>query len=421
MKKSRFYKTGEIIAVGEEVLAGDTINTNAAYLSQELAKYGVFVRYSSVVGDDEGDIRNALELAICRSEVIVFSGGLGPTKDDLTKETVAKFFHSELVEDEISLNNIRDIFTKRGLPYTENNLKQGLIPKNGEALFNSNGTAPGVYIQSIESELCPQIFLLPGPPRELCSMFTEQVAPRLHQFQKYQIVSKTIRLIGIGESLVASKLDDILGYRDDRIVATYAKTGEVHVKVTIIHEELERCHQEVASIVSEIESILGDFIYSQKDEGIADTIIHRLTELKRTLITAESCTGGMLSSELIQVPGASKVFLEGLITYSNESKNKYLGIEWELINTHGAVSKEVAYAMVEGLKRLCPQADYAISITGIAGPEGGTLEKPVGLVFIGLLSPEGIDVYRNQFHGDRMKIRESSVKFALTQLYKKLI
>ena len=239
MKKSQWYKTGEIIAVGEEVLAGDTVNTNAAFISQELSKVGVFVRYSSVVGDDEKDIQLALQQAVERSEVIVFSGGLGPTKDDLTKEAVARFFHSPFVEDDKSLANIQDIFLKRNLTFTENNVKQAMIPKNGQALFNKNGTAPGIYIEDREHELCPQIFLLPGPPRELQPMFYEEVIPSLQHNQKHQIYSKTLKLIGIGESLAASKIDDLLVYEDHCIVATYAKTGEVHIKITVIDEIME--------------------------------------------------------------------------------------------------------------------------------------------------------------------------------------
>ncbi|MBN2222091.1 MAG: competence/damage-inducible protein A [Vallitaleaceae bacterium] len=420
MKKSQWYKTGEIIAVGEEVLAGDTVNTNAAFISQELSKVGVFVRYSSVVGDDEKDIQFALQQAIERSEVIVFSGGLGPTKDDLTKEAVAHFFHSPFFEDAQSLVNIQEIFMKRNLPFTENNMKQAMIPKNGQALFNKNGTAPGIYIEDKEHELCPQIFLLPGPPRELQPMFYDEVIPRLRLKQKHQIYSKTLKLIGIGESLAASQIDDLLVYEDHCIVATYAKTGEVHIKITVIDETIESCQRQVQLIESKINQILGPYIYSNEDFDLPEVIIKEMIRQNKKLVTAESCTGGMLSSELIQVSGASHVFMEGFITYSNDSKSRYLGVDPQLILEKGAVSEEVAYAMVQGLKDTCPEADYAISITGIAGPEGGSALKPVGLVYIGLLTDNGIEIFENQFHGNRMKIREASVKFALTQLYKKL-
>lgn len=420
MKKSQWYKTGEIIAVGEEVLAGDTVNTNAAFISQELSKVGVFVRYSSVVGDDEKDIQSALEQAVERSEVIVFSGGLGPTKDDLTKEAIAHFFHSPFVEDAELLANIQDIFKKRKLPFTENNYKQALIPKIGQALFNKNGTAPGIYIEDRKDELCPQIFLLPGPPRELQPMIYEAVIPLLRQKQKHQIYSKTLKLIGIGESLAASQIDDLLIYEENCIVATYAKTGEVHIKITVIDEILENCRQQVHLIESKINQILGSYIYSNENLDLSEVLVKEMIRQNKKLVTAESCTGGMLSSELIQVPGASQVFMEGFITYSNESKSRYLGVDPQLIREKGAVSEEVAYAMVQGLKHTCPEADYAISITGIAGPEGGSALKPVGLVYIGLLSDKGIEVFENHFNGNRMKIRESSVKFALTQLYKKL-
>jgi len=403
---------GEIIAVGEEVLAGDVINSNAATISRMLSEIGVSCRFHSVVGDSIEDITNQLKSAVKRSKVVVLCGGLGPTKDDLTKDAVAKFLNKELVEDSKLIEEINKWYNHRGLTPTPNNYRQGMMIEGGISLVNDNGTAPGVYIVA---EGC-HLFLLPGPPNELNPMMVDSVIPIIKPLVSSIIRSKTYKLVNIGESSAVTVLDDIMEACEDFIVAPYAKLREVHIKVTAIGEDANFLSQRIAKVDSIIYERLGEYVYSDNGDELIDVIISKLAADKMTVCTAESCTGGLIASSFVEKSGASSVYNEGFITYSNESKVRNLHVDKDLLDNYGAVSAEVAKAMAKGALELTG-VDYSISVTGIAGPTGGSDEKPVGLVYIGIGTPSNMYVYEHRFLGNRDKVRDQAAKHALIHLW----
>lgn len=403
---------GEIIAVGEEVLSGDVINSNAAYISNQLSTIGVFCRFHSVVGDIEQDIIEQLDRACKRSKCIVLCGGLGPTKDDLTKEAVAKYLNKPLYEDVQMRAEIDAWFQGRNQTPTLNNYKQALMIQGGESLKNGNGTAPGVYYnhQGIH------IFLLPGPQGELKPMLEHCVLSRMQKNIDKSIQTVTLRLVNIGESKAVTILDDLMCSTERLIVAPYAKLREVHIKITSIEDTPEENVQAISPLCEEIYRRLGEYIYTKDSQELVEVLLDKLSANKQTLSVAESCTGGLLSDYIVSIPGSSQVFKEGVISYSNASKIQRLKVDKELIDTFGAVSKEVAESMARGVSEAL-NTDYAISITGIAGPDGATPEKPVGLVYIGIKTPEKITVKKYNFMGTRQKVREESAKSALIDLW----
>ncbi len=402
---------GEIIAVGEEVLSGDVVNSNAAYISRQLSELGVFCRYHTVVGDVVDHIVSQLEESSRRSQCIVLCGGLGPTKDDLTKDAVGKFLGQSLYEDAEIRHDIDVWFQGRHLVPTENNYKQARMIQGAIPLKNGNGTAPGVYYKKENVH----IFLLPGPPGELIPMFEECVVPIMKKNIDQSIQTTTFRLADIGESQAVTILDDLMGARKHLIVAPYAKLREVHIKVTSIEESKEKNIKAMEPIRKIIRQRLGEYIYCEGNQELAEVIVNFLREKKKTLSVAESCTGGLVSDYIVTVPGASDVFQEGVITYSNQSKVQRLDVNEAELQRYGAVSEVVAKAMVKGVASKL-NSDYAISVTGIAGPEGGTEEKPVGTVYIGIKTPETTTVKLYHFVGSRQKIREQSAKSALIDL-----
>jgi len=406
---------GEIIAVGEEVLSGDVINSNAAVISRELSEVGVFCRFQSVVGDIVEDILAQLRLASERSSVVILCGGLGPTKDDLTKETLAEFLHKQLYMDQDIVKEINAWFAGRKMLPTENNYKQALVIEDSKVLINKNGTAPGTYIQQGETHY----FLLPGPPNELIPMLKEHVIPILKTISKEIILTRTFKLLNIGESHAVTILDDLLESTETFIFAPYAKLSEVHIKATAIGNEVDQVQAKIDLITIEVVKRLGHHIYTMENLDLVDVLLKRCIQLNATISTAESCTGGLLSSLFVEKSGASAVFMEGVTTYSNESKEKRLAVPHHLLETFGAVSYEVAQSMVNGLLK-ASGTTYGISITGIAGPMGGTDEKPVGLVYIGVGSYEDIQIHEHHFMGNRDRIRQNAAKWALIHLWEKI-
>jgi len=406
---------GEIIAVGEEVLSGDVINSNAAHISRELSEVGVFCRYHSVVGDIVEDIQSQLVFASERSSIVILCGGLGPTKDDLTKETLAEFLHKQLYIDQDIVENINAWFAGRKMIPTENNYKQALVIEDSDVLINKNGTAPGTYIQQGDVHY----FLLPGPPNELIPMLKESVIPMIQRISNDIIVTRTFKLLNIGESHAVTLIDDLLESSNEFILAPYAKLSEVHIKATAIGKEATVVQDKIDLITTEMVKRLGHHIYTMENMDLVDVILKRCIQLNATISTAESCTGGLLSNWIVEKSGASAVFIEGVTTYSNESKEKRLGVSHQLLETFGAVSYEVAEAMVKGLLKVSGTT-FGISITGIAGPMGGTDEKPVGLVYIGVGSYEDIQIYEHHFMGNRDRIRQNAAKWALIHLWEKI-
>lgn len=401
--------TVELISVGTELLLGNIVNTDAAYLAEKCAEAGLSCYYQSVVGDNAGRLEETLRTAMGRSDIVILSGGLGPTEDDLTKETAARVCGRALKLDEPSRERIEAYFAASGRQITDNNWKQAMIPEGALILENENGTAPGLILEEGEKRL----ILLPGPPGELQPMFEKKVAPYLTVLQPGTIYSKTVKICGVGESEVETAVKDLIDAQGNPTIATYAKTGEVHLRVTAKAEEEKEAKRLVKPVVKELKSRFGNSIYStEEDVTLEKAVVDLLLANGLTVTTIESCTGGLLAARLINVAGVSEVFKVGHITYSNKAKHKLLGVKKATLQKYGAVSAETAKEMAKGGAAVM-KADVAVSITGIAGPEGGTAEKPVGLVYIGCHVCGTTTVREFHFSGNREKIRESTVSAAL--------
>lgn len=375
----------EILCVGTELLLGDIVNTNAAFLSRELAALGFAVYHHSVVGDNPSRLRDALTLALSRSDLVVMSGGLGPTKDDLTKETVASYFGLELEMREDCLSEIRAYFARTGRVMSENNAKQAMIPRGARVLRNQYGTAPAVAI----SEQGKIVIMLPGPPVELIPIFHEEVIPYLREKCGATIFSRNVNIFGMGESAVAQKLDRLLCESENPTVAPYCKEGEVRLRVTARAESEQIAMRMCDRVVDEIlQSEVGQFVYGIDADSMERVLVDKLHEHRLTLSAAESCTGGLIAKRITDIPGCSDVFFGGCVTYTNEVKQRLLGVRTETLDAHGAVSSETAIEMARGVRERTG-SDIGISATGIAGPGGGTDETPVGTVFLGISTKDG--------------------------------
>lgn len=404
----------ELISVGTEILLGNIVNTNAAYLAEKCAEAGLSCYYQTVVGDNMQRLKESIELGMSRADILILSGGLGPTQDDLTKEAVAELLNLRLVMHDDTRERIQEIFEKRNLEITVNNWKQALIPEGATVLDNANGTAPGIYVKAEKSH----IVLLPGPPNELIPMFEEKVVPILKQLETSVIYSRTVKICGVGESKAETIIMDLMELQENPTIAPYAKTGEVHLRVTAKADSKEEAQKKVSPIVKELKARFGDDVYTTDPTvTLEKSVIELLKKYDLTLATVESCTGGLLSARLINVEGASKVFKAGMVTYSNKSKRKILGVKKPILTKFGAVSKETAVSMAKGILSQT-QADVSVAITGVAGPDGGTENKPVGLVYIACCIDGITTTNEYQFSGNRSKIRESSVAAALTLLRK---
>ncbi len=409
--------TVELICVGTELLLGNIVNTNAAFISEKCAMLGLSMFYQSVVGDNERRLEELLKTAQKRSDVIILCGGLGPTQDDLTKETAAKVMGRPLVEDTRARKEIEEFMAKRSRNVTENNWKQALVPKDSKVLYNPNGTAPGIIMEEGEQ----RIILLPGPPNELIPMFEEQVYPYLHAIQPETICSKMVKLCGIGESSAETKILDLIEGQTNPTVAPYAKTGEVHLRLTAKAASEAEAYQRIVPVEEELKARFGNLIYTDDPTVTLEMAVYELLKAHNlTVTTAESCTGGLLAGRLINVPGISTYLKEGYVTYSNEAKEKLLGVPAEILRQYGAVSSQTAEAMAEGAVKAAG-ADIGIAVTGIAGPDGGTEDKPVGLVYMSCYCRGKLYTEKNQYTGSRSKIREYSVASALTLLRRAIL
>lgn len=402
--------TVEIISVGTEILLGNIVNTNAAYLSEKCAGLGLSCYYQDVVGDNEDRLLETIKLALSRADILLLSGGLGPTQDDLTKEVAAKALGKKLYLHEESKEVIRKFFEERGLEITDNNWKQAMVPEGAIVMENPNGTAPGIIMAQDNKH----VILMPGPPNEMIPMFETSVMPYLSRLQSCVIYSQTVKICGVGESKAESMVSDLIEAQSNPTIATYAKTGEVHLRVTARAEDEKEARKLVKPIIKDLKGRFGNHVYTTDDEvTLEKAVVDLLTANKLTACTVESCTGGMLSARLINVPGVSEVFKSGYVTYSNKSKRRLLGIKKNLLLKHGAVSEQIAREMAKTAAMLA-KTDVCVSTTGIAGPDGGTPEKPVGLVYIGCNVCGKITVKECHFSGSRFKIRESTVSAALS-------
>lgn len=404
----------ELISVGTELLLGNIVNTNAQFLSERCARLGLSLYYETTVGDNEERLSNALYTALSRSDIVILTGGLGPTADDMTKEVTAKILGLPLVEDTNSKEHIQQYFAASGrtdIPHS--NWKQAQVIEGSQVIENKNGTAPGCIVTSRVGKI---VILLPGPPNEMIPMFDGEIYPYLSKLSPHIFYSSMVKICGIGESKVEETIKDILEQQENPTIAPYAKTGEVHVRVTARADSLTEGEELVQPVVAEIISRFGDNIYTTEEEvTLEQCVVNLLAEKKLTLATAESCTGGLFSGRIVDVPGASQVYNRGYITYSNESKITELGVLEDTLNQYGAVSEQTAEEMAVGVANKA-KVDIGLSITGLAGPDGGTKDKPVGLVYIACYVQGKIIVKEYQFNGDRKKIREYSVKNALDLL-----
>ena len=408
----------EVISVGTELLLGNIVNSNAQYLAEKCAILGLTMHHQVVVGDNSQRLAETFQTALNRSDIVILTGGLGPTEDDLTKEICAEVMGMPLAEDSHTRMCIEKYFKNSIYKEIPNNIwKQTLVPEGAKVLDNSNGTAPGLILEKDGKSA----ILLPGPPNELYPLFTEQVYPYLQRLQPELIRSQMVKICGMGESQVETQLLDLIDSQTNPTIAPYAKTGEVHVRVTAQASDEEEAKQLIKPIVKEIKLRLKDHVYTTKeDETLEMAVVRLLRKHKLTVSTAESCTGGMLAARIINVSGASEVFKEGFITYSNKAKRKTLDVSKSTLKKYGAVSEQTAKEMATG-GVFATDSDVCISITGVAGPEGGTEEKPVGLVYIACYMKDKVQVEQYQFKGNRDKIREQSVVKALDLLRRAIL
>ena len=374
----------ELISVGTEILLGDILNTDAQFLSIELAKLGISVIHQSTVGDNRERLLTQLKEAADRSDIIILSGGLGPTPDDLTKEVCCEFFGKKMFLHEPTVEKIKTYFSTKGMKMAQNNLKQAMLPKDCVIFPNDNGTAPGMAIEKDGVH----ILVLPGPPRELKPMFRNCAVPYLMQFSDRIIVSHNIRTFGIGESLMAERVNDLFD-AENPTVAPYAKDGEALLRVTAMARTKEEAENLCKPVINEIKSRLDGFVYGVDYTCIEEAVIEKLKEKHMKVATAESCTGGLIAKRITDVPGASEVFDCGIISYANEIKHRVLGVSEDDLNKYGAVSEPVARQMAQGALKVSG-ADIAVSVTGIAGPDSDSSNKPVGLVYIGLADRDNV-------------------------------
>lgn len=407
----------EIIGVGSELLLGQISNTDAQYISQKLSQLGINVFYHTVVGDNSKRLKKALEIAVDRVDIIITTGGLGPTMDDITKETIAEFLGIPLELHQPSVDRIENYFAKRGRTISQNNYKQAYFPKGSIILSNNHGTAPGAIL-----EYNNKIFIiLPGPPRELQPMFEEHVIPYLENRSSEKIVSRVLKIYGIGESDMEEKIKDLLIDQSNPTIAPLAGVSELSIRLTAKTSRNEDPFKLIQPIERKIRERLGDVVYGVDDDALESVVVNLLIESGKTIATAESCTGGLIAERITSIPGASKVFLQGIVSYSNQSKIEILKVSKDTIAKYGAVSRETAEEMVKGIIKTSG-ADIGIAVTGIAGPGGGTKDKPVGLVYIAVADNKGfLTVNRYNLLGDRKRVQQSSASIALDSIRRALL
>jgi nicotinamide-nucleotide amidase len=409
--------TAEIIAIGSELLAPDRTDTNSLWLTEQLNRLGIEVKLKTIVGDDDARLEEAIKDATRRSKVVITTGGLGPTEDDITRKITARALGRRLLLDENVLAEIKQRFQSFGVTMPERNSRQAMVIEDAEVLPNPNGTAPGMFLEHNGTA----IVLLPGPPREMQPMFSNHVVSKLQQRSgSLRVVRRMLRVAGMGESAVDEKIAPVYTKYENPQTTILFNQSEIEIHLTARGRTEDEANQLLDRVVFEIEEQLGNAIFAFRGEKMEEVIGLKLTVGGYTLAVAESCTGGLLAERLTEVPGSSKYFIEGVVTYSNESKTRLLGVEPILLLEYGAVSGPVAEAMSEGMRNRAA-TDFALSITGIAGPDGGTEDKPVGTVFIAISSEAGTEHRRLKLPGDRNLIRWRATQAAMDLLRRRLI
>lgn len=406
-----------ILSVGTEILFGSIINTNAVYLSRQMNEIGVDVMYHMTVGDNPHRLKDMILHAFEDCDLIITTGGLGPTQDDLTKEMIAEAFQEPIVTFPEQRALLEARFARYKRPMTENNLKQADFPKSAVILPNPNGTAPGFRLEKGGKI----IISMPGPPREMKPMFEKEVRPYLESRSDGVLVQRTIRVFELGESMLETRLLDLISTQSDPTLATYAKDYESSLRIASKRSSRAEAQKAVEDMLALVRDRIGPYIYSDDDEDLSTIVLEHFVREGLTLSAAESCTGGSFSHAVTDLPGISAIFDRGIVTYSNKAKVEELGVSEETLAVHGAVSAQVAEEMARGLHQVSG-SDVCISITGIAGPGGGSEDKPVGLIYIGLYHRGQVTSYRYQLrNASRYYIRGNAVMHMFLVLYQQLV
>ena len=407
--------------VGTELLLGEVVDTNSTYIAQRLAELGIDLYYVTWVGDNRKRIASLVQQAYQRADLVITGGGLGPTTDDVTKEAVADAFGLEMELCPEALAAIKRRFDLLQINMSDNNRRQAYLPVGAKALPNPKGTAPGVLLEPTEGNA---VIMLPGVPVELKALMNESVLPyikeRLGQNGAGIIYSRVLRFYGLGESNLEDMIQDMIAAQVNPTIAPYAGSGEVRLRITAKAADESEAMTLIEPVERQLLDRLGLYFYGYGDEGMETVVARLLLSQGKTVALAESCTGGLISHKLTNVPGSSGYYMQGAVTYSNQAKESILGVDPGLLKRYGAVSGEVAEAMAAGVREWAG-TDIGLSVTGIAGPGGGTESKPVGLVFFGLSHVGGTEVYRRQFAGDRLQVKERTALAALDLLRQHLL
>jgi nicotinamide-nucleotide amidase len=411
----------EIIAIGSELLTPYRTDTNSLFLTERLNKLGVQVAFKTIVGDRKQDLVAQVRIALSRADIVITMGGLGPTVDDLTREAVAEALGFKLKRDQAIVGALYARFAARRMTMTENNSRQADVIEGATILENPNGTAPGQYLDIVYNEHRKLVMLLPGPPGEIKPLFDAECQPRLAAaLPKRHIAARTLRAAMIGESIADSRVAPIYTQYADVETTILAHMGDIQLHLICGKPTLEQAQARVDELAGRIEDELGDLVYSSQGEPLEQIVLYYLEMRGATLATAESCTGGMLAERLTGISGSSRSFLGGAVVYSNDLKSAFAGVPHRLIEEHGAVSRETAAALAEGI-RLRTGATLGVAVTGIAGPTGGSEEKPVGLVYIAVDDEKQTEVVEKRFGGDRDRIRQWSTQQALDMVRRRLM
>ncbi len=407
----------EIIAIGSELLTPHRSDTNSLFLTEQLNRIGVDVVFKTVVGDDRTRLTATVSQAVARSEIVVTTGGLGPTGDDLTRECVAAALGRTLRKDAALAGPIEARFRSRGLRMPEINLRQTMVIEGATVLPNRNGTAPGLWVEEQKKIL----ILLPGPPRELCPLFEKSCLPRLKErIPPAAICTRELRLTGLTESAIEEKIAPIYSRYKNPVTTILATLGEIQIHLKSFGKYETEAQASLDELSPQLEKVLGKHVFSTRSESLEEVTGNCLLRRKATVAVAESCTGGLLAQRLTSVSGSSAYFLGGVVCYSNAVKVDWLGVPPEVLETHGAVSPAVAQALAEGIRRRA-ESTFGVGITGIAGPTGGTSEKPVGLVYIALADASRTQVLKRRYPGERKTIRRQATQSALDMLRRSLL
>lgn len=403
----------EIVSTGTELLLGQIVNTNAAYLARKLNELGFDVLFQSTVGDNRERMAQVLSTALDRADIIITTGGLGPTQGDITKEVAANLLGKAMYLHEPSLKSIKCFFAARKIAMTDNNIRQAMIPEGALVLDNARGTAPGVVVEAGKNT----VIHLPGPPFEMEGMFEKSVVPYLQKKFGVQgiIFSKVLRTYGLGESSLEEEIKDLIKSQCNPTIALLARSGEIHVRLTAKAASADEARGLIDGLEQMIRGRIGRFVFGIDEETLEQVVGEQLTAKNLTVAFAESCTGGLVSSKITDVPGSSAYLNGSVICYSNESKITAVGVPAEKIENHGAVSPETAVAMAEGIRRKL-NSDIGVGITGIAGPGGAVPDKPVGLVFIAVSGKNGTECHQHNFTGQRGSIKLRTANAALNHL-----